>query len=256
MSDLINYWINEENMKEISLIILLFFLLQGCSSSRSISSKKPSYDIESRLIELKKPTEAAQIAAVKNDGTLLKGIQNPSEAVKLAAVQSSPWAILYIKSPTKRILDAAEMTRIKAMREQLKEDPYPGSYFIHPVNRLLTLGGFQKLGTWQETSETIQLMVVEKYPELIRIIKKPHSSVRNHPKVLAYKKKTYDPIKIARNSNNPSEKILLEAIKKDPSYIKNIENPSEKIQLEALRRDPDVMKYIQNPTKKVIQFTQ
>lgn len=51
--------------------------------------------------------------------------------------------------------------------------------------------------------------------------------------------------------NNPSEKVLLEAVKEYPFIIEEINNPSEKVQLEAIKQSPFSIGEIHNPTEKV-----
>jgi len=150
-----------------------------------------NYPCYSAIKLIKSPSLIVQLEAVrvKKCPTAITYIHNPSEIVKIEAAKSNPWAILHINSPSKKVLDAAEVTRIREMKHILANPPYPGSYFLHPILRLLTLGGFQEKGQWKEKSETIQLLVVNQHPELITAIINPYPSVKNHPKVLAYKEK-------------------------------------------------------------------
>ena len=49
---------------------------------------------------------------------------------------------------------------------------------------------------------------------------------------------------------NPSEKLQLEAVKVDYDSIKYIKNPSEKVQIEAIKVKYDALRYIENPSLK------
>jgi len=50
---------------------------------------------------------------------------------------------------------------------------------------------------------------------------------------------------------NPSEKVQLAAVKKDPLVIiLHIKNPTEKVQLAAVKKDPYLIGYIKNPNQK------
>jgi hypothetical protein len=86
-------------------------------------------------------------------------------------------------------------------------------------------------------------------------------------------KQVYNVGKLIQFIQNPSEKVQLAAVKKNPwaiEYIQNpsqevqlaaveknslsirfIKNPSEKVQLNAVRKNPNSIQYIKNPTQKV-----
>ena len=51
--------------------------------------------------------------------------------------------------------------------------------------------------------------------------------------------------------NNPSEKVIKLAIKKNKECIRYIKNPTEEIQLAAVKENGEVIKWIENPSKKV-----
>jgi len=59
------------------------------------------------IILQKNPSEADQVAAVKEDDWAIQYIKNPSEAVKLAAVQKNGLAIQFIKNPSEAVQLAA-----------------------------------------------------------------------------------------------------------------------------------------------------
>jgi hypothetical protein len=53
---------------------------------------------------IKNPSEAVQLAAVKQNGDSIGWIDNPSEAVQLAAIQKDRMAIEYIDNPTDKAI--------------------------------------------------------------------------------------------------------------------------------------------------------
>lgn len=218
----------------ISSVALL--ALQGCADTPSINpankpSKKnplsadnlsekdqlyairhPPYNnsCHSPIRHMKSPTLKVQIEAVKMCSVAIKHVKNPSEIVQIAAVQASSRSILFIKSPSKAALAAAESSKIQEMKKLVDSKDKNRDQIVS----LLTYGSLgSPIGTWQETNETIQLLAVSKYPEIIARIKKPHPSVKNHPKVRAYKeeqrtkeleRKKYEAEYLKRRRANPS----------------------------------------------------
>jgi len=49
------------------------------------------------------PSEAVQLAAVKQNGWVIMYIKNPSEKIQLAAVKESKWALQHIKTPSEKV---------------------------------------------------------------------------------------------------------------------------------------------------------
>jgi hypothetical protein len=63
-------------------------------------------------------------------------------------------------------------------------------------------------------------------------------------------KQVYNVGELIQFIDNPSEKVQLAAVKKNPLSIQYIQNPSEKVQLAAVKRWSPSIQYIQNPSEK------
>jgi hypothetical protein len=61
--------------------------------------------MELQLLAMK--SEPVQLAAVQQNGNVIRYFDNPSEPVQLAAVQQDGWAIGYIKNPTDKVKELA-----------------------------------------------------------------------------------------------------------------------------------------------------
>jgi len=75
---------------------------------------------------IKNPSEAMQLAAVKEYGFAIQFIKNPSEAVQMAAVQQTGCAIYYIKNPSEAMQLAA-----------VQEDGFAIHYIENPTPKVL-----------------------------------------------------------------------------------------------------------------------
>ena len=97
------------------------------------------------------PSEAVQIAAVKNNGyTIIQYIHNPSEVVQLAAVKENGYAIQHIHNPSEAV-----------QLEAVKNDGYVIQYIHNP-------------------SEAVQIAALENNPDCIKFFKK--AWIKNKPK--------------------------------------------------------------------------
>ena len=110
---------------------------------------------------IKKPSEQAQLAAVKEKGHYIKNIKKPSEKVQLAAVKQNGHVVKYIENPTEKV----------GVESVSGDQPLSIAYIKDP-------------------SEKVQLAAINnnsgEYGEAILYIKKPASSVRNHPRVIFF----------------------------------------------------------------------
>ena len=183
----------------------------------------------------KTPTEAEQLAAVKQDGYIIRYIKNPSEQVQLAAVKQDGRSIQYIKNPSEQMQLAAAIQNGEAIRyiktppEQVqlaavKQDCYAIQYIDNP-------------------SEEAQLTAVKKDGRAIKYIHNPSEQVQ-----LAAVEENYWVIQYI---DNPSEQVQLAAVKKDGRAIGDIKNPSEQVQLAAVNQDCRWIRFITNPSEQV-----
>jgi hypothetical protein len=68
-------------------------------------------------------SEAVQLAAVRQNGYAIQHIRDPSEAVQLAAVRQNAWLIGYIKSPSEMVkLVVMEQNRLTWFRSRPARD--------------------------------------------------------------------------------------------------------------------------------------
>mgnify|MGYP005924139241 CR=1 FL=1 len=205
----------------------------------------------------KTPTEAEQLAAVKQDGYIIRCIKNPSEQVQLAAVKQDGRSIQYIKNPSEQMQLAAVEQNGEAIRyiktppEQVqlaavKQNCYAIQYIDNPSEEA-QLAAVKK--DWyaiqyiDNPSEEAQLAAVKKDGRAIKYIHNPSEQVQ-----LAAVEENYWVIQYI---NNPSEQVQLAAVKKDGRAIVDIKNPSEQVQLAAVNQDCRWIRFITNPSEQV-----
>ena len=149
---------------------------------------KPEDDL-ARLMSLYGITEAEQLEAIKQNGFIIKLIENPTEKMKLEAVKSRGTVILHIKNPTEEM-----------KLEAVKEDGLAILFIPMPT-------------------EEMQLEAVKENASAIQYIKKPTEAVQ-----LGAMKEDGFAIKYL---DNPSEAVQMEAVKSHKDAIKYIKNPSK-----------------------------
>ena len=135
----------------------------------------------------KLPTEAEQLAVVRQNGQAIRYIDNPSEEIQLVAVEHGSQSIRYIKNPSEQVQFAA-----------VKNDGWAIRYINNP-------------------SEQVQLAAVNRYPPSIEYIENPSeqvqlAAIRQNGRVIRYIK-------------NPNEKVQLAAVKQDKEAIDYINKP-------------------------------
>ena len=189
---------------------------------------------------IKKPSEQVQLAAVKQDGRSIQYIKNPSEQMQLAAVEQNGEAIRYIKTPPEQVQLAA-----------IKQDCYAIQYIDNPSEEA-QLAAVKKDGRAikyiHNPSEQVQLAAVEENYWVIQYIDNPSEQVQ-----LAAVKKDGRAI---GDIKNPSEQVQLAAVNQDWRWIRFITNPSEQVQLAAVKQYLGSIKYIRNPYPSVIKYVE
>ena len=135
----------------------------------------------------KAPTEAEQLAALRQNGWAIGYIKNPSEEVQLAAARQYGWTIQYINNPSEQAQLAA-----------VERNGYVIKYIKTP-------------------SEKVQLAAVERAGQAIQYIDNPSEKVQ----LVAVKQNGY----AIRYIKNPSEQVQLTAVKQDLRAIVDIKNP-------------------------------
>ena len=166
----------------------------------------------------KLPTEAEQLAAIRQNGYAIKSIKKQSEQVQLAAVKQNGYAIKYIKNPSEQIQLAA-----------VKQNGYAIKYIVNP-------------------SEQIQLAAVKQNGYAIQCIENPSEQVK-----LVSVKQAGEAILYVKN---PSEQLQLAAVRQNGWAIEYITNPSEEVQLAAVKQDTIAIDYIENPYPSVIKYVE
>jgi hypothetical protein len=107
-----NEWINNCNKEELSKVI------QATKRIDNNYKRMKDSTILKKLINgnitiisffqyIEKPSKKIQLAAVMENGNLIKYIKDPCKEVKLTAVKQFGYAILHIKNPSKEVKLAA-----------------------------------------------------------------------------------------------------------------------------------------------------
>ena len=167
-------------------------------------------------LHTKMPTEAEQLAAVKQDGYAIKYIKNPSEQVQVAAVSQEAYAIDYIKNPSEQVQLVA-----------VKQEPFAIKYIKNPTKQ-------------------VQLVAVKKDGYAIQYIKNPSEEVQ-----LAAVSQDGTAIRYIKN---PSEQVQLAAVEQTWWVINYIDNPSEEVQLAAVKKNIIAIVNMKNPYPSVIKY--
>jgi hypothetical protein len=162
---------------------------------------------------IRKPSEAVQLAAVKNDGYAIRFVKDPSEAVQLAAIKNEISVISYIENPSEAVQLAAA-----------KRDGYAIRFVKDP-------------------SEAVQLAAVKNDGYAIRHIKNPSEAVQ----LAAIKQDGY----AIQFVKNPSEEVQVAAAKNDGNALQFVKDPSEAMQLAAVKQNGNAIQYIKNPSASV-----
>ena len=118
----------------------------------------------------KNPSEAVQLAAVRQTGYAIEYIENPSEAVQLAAVQKNGWALRDIENPSEAVQLAA-----------VQQTGYAIQHIENP-SEAVQLAAVQQNG-WalqhiENPSEAVQLAAVKQDGDVIQLIKRPSKAVQ------------------------------------------------------------------------------
>ena len=173
---------------------------------------KPEDDLAS-LMSLYGITEAEQLEAIKQNGFIVKLIENPTEEMKLEAVKSRGTVIQHIKNPTEEM-----------KLEAVKEDGL--AILFIPMS-----------------TEEMKLEAIKENASAIQYLKNPSEEMQ----LEALKQNEYT----IQYIKNPTEAVQLGAMKEDGFAIKYIDNPSEAVQMEAVKSHKDAIKYIDNPSEAV-----
>jgi len=185
---------------------------------------------------IKNPTEAVQIAAVRANGDLIQIIDNPSEAVQIAAILQDGDAIRYIENPSEAVQLAA-----------VNNAGYTISYIENPSEAVqlaaVKTNNGHAIEYIKNPSEAVQLAAVNRNGYMIQHIDNPSDAVQ-----MAAVKSKGNAIHYIKN---PSEAVQLAAVRKDGYAIRYIENPSEAMKMIAVKSDKDAFRYIENPSEAV-----
>ena len=211
---------------------------------------------------IKKPTEAVQIAAVKNSDEAIQYIDNPSEAVKMAAVGSHGSAIQYINNPSEAVQWAAIKTHGSAIQ-----------YIKKPTEAVQIAAVSQNgmaLQYIENPSEDIQWAAINQDGWAIKYIENPSedmkmAAVKTPGMTITLIDNPSEAVQIAavKNSNvalsyidNPSEDVQMASVEKWGRSILYIDNPSEAVQIAAVTQDSSAIHCIQNPAPAIKRAAQ
>jgi len=123
-----------------------------------------------KYIEHPHPSKEMKLAAVQQNGSLIKYIKNPTERVQMIAVIKNPYCIRFIKKPSEIVQLASVRNIPESIRyikkpsesvqlDAVREDPESIQYIKKPTER-------------------VQLVAVQEDPESIQYIKKPSDLVK------------------------------------------------------------------------------
>lgn len=178
--------------------IMVLLLSQGCSSTEEGDIKYVK-KYAGGLRNIKNPSESVQLASVETDGSSIQHIKNPSEMVQLAAVKRYGSSIMHIKTPSEAVQLEAVRKDFSAYHHIRKKGIYPSvavqtEAIKTSIRREKSIGatGYKARGhivdiVKDTRSENVQKIAVEAFPYLIDHMTNPYSSIKNHPRVLAYK---------------------------------------------------------------------
>jgi hypothetical protein len=209
---------------------------------------------------IKNPSEAVQLAAVKQNGRAIQWINDPSEAVQLAAVKQYGRAIHYINDPS----EAVQWAAVKSNGEAIQ-------YIKNPSEEMQWAAVNQNGWAIQfinNPSEEMQWAAVKKNGGAIRYIKNPSeemqwAAVKSNSRAIEFIKNPSEAVQLAavkqyssaiQYIKNPSEAVQLAAVKSNGEAIQYIKNPSEAVQLAAVNQNGWAIHYIKNPTPRVIEL--
>lgn len=180
------------------------------------------------ILMIKNPTEQDKLAAVEQDGDVIRYINNPSEDIQLAAVNQWPAAIQHIDNPS----EAVQLTAVKR----------DGTVIMHIDNpseavklAAVTNDGYA-IKYIENPSKELKLAAVKNYGQVIEYITDPSEEIQ-----LAAVRQTYQAIYFI---NHPSEAVQLAAVEHNGGAIRHIENPSDAVQLAAMRDYPRIAREI------------
>lgn len=208
---------------------------------------------------IKNPSEQVQLAAVKKHGSFIRQIANPSEKIQLAAVSTDPGSLEYIRNPSENVKMIAvgrnpmaikyidnpseeiQLVAVKKHPRSISEISFPSE----KVQMAAVQGDYKAFRYIEDPSEAVQLLVIETAPELIRYVHEPSEAVQ----MLAI---SIEPNTLA-HIKNPTERVQMKAVTENQEAIQYIDNPYEKVQLEAIADGGlrHVIRYIKNPCEKV-----
>ena len=149
----------------------LWFMANTPQPETEEQSHRPLMFLFGSLTEdIRNPSNAVQLAAVQQDGYVIKHIMNPSEALQLAAVQQDGWAIQSIENPSEAVKLAA-----------VQEDGYAIRHIKNP-SEAVQLAAVQRHGCAikyiENPSEAVQLAAVRRNWRAIYYIKNPSEAAK------------------------------------------------------------------------------
>lgn len=213
--------------------------------------QNPSY-----FTSIKDPSERVKLAALKEDGDLIRHIKNPTKEMCLTAVETSPNALIYMNYPDEDIVIAALVVDGRAislvnnpseemMYVAIFSDPMAIKYIKNPPTELILIA-LEKSGKVIDyldfkTDEYIDL-AFKTYPAAIKHIKNPSEElciqcVKKNGKLIQYISEDIQTIN-----------IQIAAINENPIAMSFIESQTEELCYQAIETNPKVLLYIKNQT--------
>ena len=245
--------------------------------------KKPSEKVKLAAVQkngytlqyIKNPTKEIIVAAISRNGEAISYVKNPSESLKLKAVSRASVAILYIKSPSELVqlkaveTDGKAIKHIKNPSEEVKlaavkEDGEAIKYIKDPSEAMKL-----EAATWYYNLEYIKnptkkmiLKAYRKNTDVLNAIKNPsdelvRKALQQSLKPIKYMKVSENiQLEMVGNSflhlpwiSNPSEKVLLAAVKLNGLRLGDIENQSKEVKQAAVRQNKCAALLIKNPSE-------
>lgn len=185
-------------------------------------------------------TEEDLIDLVSRAGYHIEHIENPSEAVQLAAVRQNPFVVRYIKNPTEAVQKAVidgksggmayvfvDNKTDSTIRYAIERNPYLVTYIDNPCDEY-------KLLAVQNDGHVLGEIADRSYDLCLAAVKQNGFAIQH----------------VERHMH--TEHLQRCAIHQDPRAIDVIDQPYESVQLEMVQKHKWSYQYIDKPTRNVM----
>jgi hypothetical protein len=186
----------------------------------------------------KRKVEEGRLEAVKQDGRLIRHIDNPDKDVQMAAVQHYGRAIRHIDSPDKDVQMFAVQQDVNLIQ------------FIKNPDIDVQMAAVQQsdyaIQFIKNPDKDVQIAAVKQKDWAIQFIKNPDKDVQMAA--------VQQDVRAIDYINNPHPDVQMAAVQQDGTAIIYFENPDKDVQMAAVQNDGDALRYIKNPHPDVVEY--